>query len=93
MLIKKMNQNLKNLQTKSGYIFKDEQKLAQALTHRSYLNENRSLNLQSNETYEFLGDSILEFWISDQLFNKFPKFGFIFIVSPISITDDFPDLV
>ena len=69
-----MNQNLKNLQTKIGYTFKDEKKLEQALTHRSYLNENREQNLQSNETYEFLGDSILEFWISDKLFRKFPKF-------------------
>lgn len=69
-----MNQSLKNLQTKINYVFKDEKKLEQALTHRSYLNENRNLNLQSNETYEFLGDSILEFWISDQLFHQFPKF-------------------
>jgi len=70
-----MNQNLKNLQTKIGYTFKDEGKLTQALQHRSYLNENRSQNLQSNETYEFLGDSILEFWISVKLFNQFPKFN------------------
>jgi len=69
-----MNQNLQDLQTKINYVFKDEKKLEKALTHRSYLNENRELKLQSNETYEFLGDSILEFWISDQLFNKFPQF-------------------
>jgi ribonuclease III len=69
-----MNQNLKDLQIKLGYTFKDEDKLTQALQHRSYLNENRSQNLQSNETYEFLGDSILEFWISIKLFNKFPNF-------------------
>jgi len=68
-----MNQNLKNLQIKIGYTFKDECKLTQALQHRSYLNENRDQNLQSNETYEFLGDSILEFWISVKLFNQFPK--------------------
>lgn len=70
-----MNQNLKNLQTKIGYTFKDEKILNQSLTHRSYLNENRDQNLQSNETYEFLGDSILEFWISDKLFHKFPNFN------------------
>jgi len=75
MLIKKMSQNLKNFQTKINYSFKDETKLSQALTHRSYLNENRSQNLQSNETYEFLGDSILEFWISDKLFHQFPQFN------------------
>jgi len=70
-----MNQNLKNLQTKLNYTFKDEGKLTQALQHRSYLNENRSQNLKSNETYEFLGDSILEFWISIKLFNQFPQFN------------------
>jgi ribonuclease-3 len=74
MLIKKMNQNLKNLQTKIGYLFKDEKNLVHALTHRSYINEHKSENLQSNETYEFLGDSILEFWISDKLFHQFPQF-------------------
>ena len=74
MLIKKMNQNLKDLQIKIEYTFKDENKLFRALTHRSYLNEHRDENLQSNETYEFLGDSILEFWISDKLFRQFPQF-------------------
>jgi ribonuclease III len=69
-----MNQNLKDLQTKIGYVFKDEKKLIKALTHRSYINEHRDENLQSNETCEFLGDSILEFWISDKLFHQFPQF-------------------
>ena len=69
-----MNQKLKEFQTIIGYSFKDETKLFKALTHRSYLNEHRDKNLQSNETYEFLGDSILEFWISDKLFRLFPKF-------------------
>ena len=69
-----MNQNLKDLQKKIDYFFKDENKLIHALTHRSYINEHRGENLQSNETYEFLGDSILEFWISDKLFHQFPQF-------------------
>ena len=69
-----MNQNLKDLQAKIGHTFKDENKLVIALTHRSYLNEHRNENLPSNETYEFLGDSILEFWISDKLFRQFPQF-------------------
>ena len=72
---KKMNPNLKELQEKLGYTFKDEAKLKQALQHRSYLNENRDQNLKSNETYEFLGDSILEFWISEKLFKQFPQFN------------------
>jgi ribonuclease III len=73
--MKKVNQNLKDFQTKIKYSFKDEKKLFKALTHRSYLNEHRNEKLQSNETYEFLGDSILEFWISDKLFHQFPQFN------------------
>jgi ribonuclease-3 len=69
-----MNQNLKNIQTEISYTFKDKNILIQALTHRSYLNEHRTENLKSNETYEFLGDSILEFWISEKLFHQFPEF-------------------
>ncbi|MDD4026912.1 MAG: ribonuclease III [Candidatus Shapirobacteria bacterium] len=69
-----MNQNLKDFQITIDYSFNDENKLIKGLTHRSYLNEHRGENLQSNETCEFLGDSILEFWISDKLFNLFPKF-------------------
>jgi ribonuclease-3 len=61
------------LQEKITFYFKDPQKLLLALTHRSYLNENRQL-LESNERYEFLGDAILEYWSSQKLFTLFPKF-------------------
>ena len=61
------------LQKKIGIKFKDPQKLVLALTHRSYLNENRQLK-HSNERLEFLGDAILEYWSSQKLFTKFPDF-------------------
>lgn len=54
--------------------FKNPKIEKQAFIHRSYLNENKELNLTSNERYEFLGDAILEFWISDILFKRFPDF-------------------
>lgn len=56
------------------YQFKNLELEKQALIHRSYLNENKELNLQSNERLEFLGDAVLEFWISDILYNRFPNF-------------------
>ena len=68
-----MNQ-LINLENTLGVKFKDQSRLHQALIHRSYLNENRSQKLTSNERYEFLGDAILEFWISDILFRSFPAY-------------------
>jgi len=64
---------IKELQTKIGVKFKDPKKLILALTHRSYLNENRDLK-HSNERYEFLGDAILEYWSSQKLFDLFPEF-------------------
>lgn len=44
--------------------------LLQALTHRSYLQEDA--NAQDNERLEFLGDAILNFLTGDYLFRKFP---------------------
>lgn len=61
------------LQKKIAFKFKDPQKLVLALTHRSYLNENRQLK-SSNERLEFLGDAILEYWSSQKLFELFPDF-------------------
>ena len=55
-----------------GVKFKNKALLKRAFTHRSYLNEHSKLNLSSNERLEFLGDAILELWVSDQIFNRFP---------------------
>lgn len=43
----------------------------QALTHRSWLNENAE-ELGNNERLEFLGDAILEFVVSSYIYKKFP---------------------
>jgi len=70
-----MNPVLKDLQTLINYKFSDEDKLYQALIHRSYLNEHKNSLLESNERYEFLGDAVLELWSSNTLFELFPKFN------------------
>lgn len=41
----------------------------QALTHRSWINENPNVR-QSNERLEFLGDAILEFIVSSAIYNR-----------------------
>ncbi len=46
--------------------------LAEALTHRSYLNEHREHAGSHNERLEFLGDAVLELAVTDFLFKKFP---------------------
>lgn len=57
---------LKRLEKRIGYTFSDFALLKQALTHRSALGNH-------NERLEFLGDSILSFAISTDLYLRFPK--------------------
>lgn len=56
-----------------SYKFKNESLLKEALTHRSYLNENPKWSLNHNERLEFLGDAVLELATTESLFEKFPK--------------------
>jgi ribonuclease-3 len=51
--------------------FNDKTLIQRALTHKSYPNENRRLNLKDNERLEFLGDSVLSLSVSTYIFNKF----------------------
>ena len=53
-----------------GYSFKDKKLLKIALTHKSYLDENPDLT--SNQRYEFFGDTILDFDLTEYLFKHFP---------------------
>lgn len=55
-----------------GVTFNDKQLLVQAFTHRSYINENRSLKLSHNERLEFLGDAVLELVTTEFLYQKYP---------------------
>lgn len=52
--------------------FNDTFLINRALTHRSYLNENRSA-IEDNERLEFLGDSILGFLVAEWLYHAFPE--------------------
>ncbi len=45
----------------------------QAVTHRSYLNENKEHHLKHNERLEFLGDAVLELVVTKYLFENFPN--------------------
>ena len=57
-----LNDNIKTIEGKIGYTFKDKGLLIQAFTRTSFCNENRAPGgeqYQSNEVLEFFGDSIL----------------------------------
>ena len=58
---------IKALEDKLGYVFKNQKLLELALIHKS------SDNISNNERLEFLGDTILNSIISEYLFLKFPN--------------------
>ena len=68
-----MERQLKELEVKIGYHFKNRKLFEQALTHSSYANERRLSKLGCNERLEFLGDAVLEIVSSEFLFTKFPE--------------------
>lgn len=63
--------DLTTVQQKIGLKFSDQKLLETALTHRSFLNENKNSKV-SNERLEFLGDSVLGVLVSTKLYNQFP---------------------
>ena len=58
--------NLEKLCRKLGYEFQQPELLERALTHRSY-------SARNNERMEFLGDAVLGYLISDELYRQFPE--------------------
>ena len=62
---------LKKLEETIGYKFNNKKYLKIALTHKSYLDEQSGY--LSNQRYEFLGDTILDFDLTIYLFNNFPE--------------------
>jgi len=67
-----LDEKVRVLETKLSYAFKAPSLLLQALTHKSYANENRTEDIVHNERLEFLGDTVLDFVISDFLMKLCP---------------------
>ncbi len=63
---------VEEFQVALGLRFRDSTLLQEALTHRSYANENKIDKLPDNERLEFLGDAILDFETAEFLFRRFP---------------------
>jgi ribonuclease-3 len=62
----------RDLAERLGLKFSNYLLLRRALTHRSYLNEYPDA-LEDNERLEFLGDAVLDFYVSAWLYNRFPE--------------------
>ena len=56
-----------------GYTFQDQQHLQNALTHKSFRNEQPTAALADNERLEFLGDAVLDLALSELLMQAFPE--------------------
>ena len=63
---------LKKLQDRLGYRYKDIALLNSALTHSSYANEQDSCETFGNERLEFLGDAVVGFTITEDLYTRYP---------------------
>jgi ribonuclease-3 len=63
----------KTFEERLGIPFNDLNLLRQAFTHRSYLNEHRSVMHGHNERLEFLGDAVLELISTHHLYETYPQ--------------------
>lgn len=52
---------------KNGIEYHNQEIIKRAFTHTSYVNEHRG-NLEDNERLEFMGDAVLQIWVSDKLY-------------------------
>src|SRR5438876_9198345 len=69
----RLQRDLSEFEERLGYQFHRRDLLTRGLTHKSYSHEARQDGVQDNETFEFLGDSVLGFVIGDLLFHRFPS--------------------
>lgn len=60
------------LEEKIGYRYRDKRLLKQAMTHKSFANEQRINKFKSYERIEFLGDAVLELVSSEYFYNRYP---------------------
>lgn len=70
----KRKEELEIFQNELTYLFKNSFLLNQALTHKSFVNENIEAACEDNEKMEFLGDAVLDLVISDYIIKKYPHY-------------------
>jgi ribonuclease III len=68
-----MMEFVQEVQSRLGIEFKKPEMLHQAFVHRSYLNEQPSPGLESNERLEFFGDAVLSYVVAERLFRDCPQ--------------------
>lgn len=66
-------QKLSELEERIGYHYQNRTLLRQAMTHTSFVNEQKINKLDSYERIEFLGDAVLEMISSEFFYHTFPE--------------------
>lgn len=70
-----MAADVAHFEQQANVSFRDKALLQRAFVHRSYVNEiGDETDLLDNERLEFLGDSVLNFVVSDDLYLRYPNF-------------------
>lgn len=67
-----MEQRVRAVEAIFDVEFKDRKLLLQALTHRSFLNENPNHPTGHNERLEFVGDAVIEIVVTEMLYRAYP---------------------
>lgn len=69
----KKEPSLSELEMVLGYRFQNNELLVTALSHRSFVNSQRTdKKIESNERMEFLGDAVLNIIVTDFLYREYP---------------------
>jgi len=68
-----VDSNITTLEKIISVEFTNKNLLKEALTHRSYINENPDWDVPHNERLEFLGDAVLELAVTEKLYADYPK--------------------
>ena len=63
--------SIQELQDKLGFAFQQPERLLEAMTHSSYVNELATPVGSDNQRLEFLGDAILDFLVGEWLFQRY----------------------
>lgn len=75
MIEKSTENRLDEFEQQTGLRFENRALLQEAMTHRSFINEQNDPTTSDNERLEFLGDSVLGFLTADMLYRRFPDVG------------------
>jgi ribonuclease III len=61
------------IESRLGYVFRDKSLLDEALTHSTYANEHKSLEIRDNQRLEFLGDTVINATMARMVYLAFPE--------------------